>query len=290
MKRTFFAAAAIAVALLVTGCANVQKASEADSEHAKVFSPIADKAVLYIYRDESFGSAIKMPVSVDGVMVGETGPKSFLELAVTPGHHTIMSHTETNPTLDIDTEAGKAYYVWQEVKMGMWAARSLLHRMSDSEGQAGVRKCELLQTMAPAMRMNAAVATPAREAEAPAPAAAEPVAATQTASAPAPVAQPAAAVEAAPATAAVPAAESEGDSAPVAQPAPGGIAALDDRIGKPMFDAAQDVASKHQCERLLRVRSVSGDDARFYSACPGTSTPIEIACHGAACSEAAPQG
>jgi uncharacterized protein YceK len=273
MKRSFFAAAALAVALLVSGCANVQKASKADSEQAKTFAPVGDKAVLYIYRDESFGSAIKMPVSVDGVIVGETGPKSFLQLTVAPGHHTIMSHTETNPTVDIDAKAGQSYYVWQEVKMGMWAARSLLHTMPTGEGQAGVRKCELLQTFAPGMRMAAG------NAASPSPAAAT-------------AAQPGA--EANAAVAAAPVAAGDGDAtqatAVPAQPASGGIAALDDRVSKPMFVAAQDIASKHQCERLLRVRSVDGDDAHFYSACPGSNTPIEIACHGSTCNEAAPQG
>lgn len=292
MKRSFFAAAAIAVALFVSGCASVQKASEADSQQAKTFTPMANKAVLYIYRDETFGSAIKMPVSVDGVIVGETGPKSFLQLAVTPGHHTIMSHTETNPTLDLDAEAGKAYYVWQEVKMGMWAARSLLHRVSNSEGQAGVGKCELLQTLAPALRMNSAAATPA---PAPAMPAAEPETNASPTSAPAPAvaADPAMAPASAPAPAVASTPVSADDdvaATTIAPPASGGIAALDDRVSKPMFNAAQDLASRHQCDRLLRVRDVNGDDAHFYSACPGTSTPIEIACHGAACSEAAPHG
>ncbi|WP_052697588.1 DUF2846 domain-containing protein [Luteibacter yeojuensis] len=265
MKRTFFAAAALAVALLVSGCANVQKASKADSDQAKAFAPVGDKAVLYVYRDESFGSAIKMPVSVDGVIVGETGPKSFLQLTVAPGRHTIVSHTETNPAVTIDAQAGQSYYVWQEVKMGMWAARSLLHTMPAGEGQAGVRKCELLQPFAPGMRTIATTA-PTAPAATGAPVAAAPAAAGDDDATPAAVAP-----------------------AP-AQAAPGGIAALDDRVSKPMFVAAQDIASKHQCERLLRVRSVDGDDAHFFSACPGSSTPIEIACHGSTCNEAPPQG
>ena len=70
----------------------------------------------------------------------------------------------------------------------------------------------------------------------------------------------------------------------------GGLAVLDARVDKAMFESAQDVASRHQCERMLHVRSINGGDARFYSACPGTSTPIEIACNGSHCEEAAPQG
>jgi hypothetical protein len=297
MKRTFFAAAALAVALLVSGCANVQKASQADSQNAKVFKPITDKAVIYVYRDEVIGAAIKMTVSVDGVMAGQTGPKSFLQLAVTPGHHTIVSKAENDATLDIDAEAGKAYYVWQEVKIGIIAARSKLHLMSEGEGQAGVGKCELLKTLAPMFRMDSAATSSAPVAAATPPASVE-TAAPASAPTSAPVADPApaeATAAAAPVAAATPvAAEPAADTAPAAapatQPASGGIAALDDRVSKPMFDAAQDIASMHQCDRLLRVRSIVGDEAHFYSACPGTSTPIEIACHAAACTEAAPHG
>ena len=81
--------------------------------------------------------------------------------------------------------------------------------------------------------------------------------------------------------------------AAVAQDAPAStddIAAHDPRVGKPMFVAAQDVSSLHHCERLLRVRSIEGDDAHFYAACPSGGAPIEIHCNGTNCHEAAPQG
>ncbi len=48
--------------------------------------------------------------------------------------------------LPIDVEAGKSYYVWQEVKMGVMVARSALHLVSADVGQSGIRKCDLLQT------------------------------------------------------------------------------------------------------------------------------------------------
>ncbi|KAF1004585.1 MAG: hypothetical protein GAK28_03962 [Luteibacter sp.] len=68
------------------------------------------------------------------------------------------------------------------------------------------------------------------------------------------------------------------------------IAAHDARVGKPMFVAAQDLSSLHHCERLLRVRSIDGDDAHFYASCPSGGAPIEIHCNGTSCHEAAPQG
>ncbi|SEM39438.1 Protein of unknown function [Luteibacter sp. UNCMF331Sha3.1] len=149
------AAAAIAVVSVLSGCASVQKADRGASDQAKVFAPLTDKGVVYVYRDEILGGAIKMPVKVDDVVAGQTGPKSFLQLALTPGHHTIASLSEKDAALPIDVEAGKTYYVWQEVKMGVMSARSALHLVTADVGKAGVRKCDLLQTESPALRMPA---------------------------------------------------------------------------------------------------------------------------------------
>ncbi|HXP02220.1 MAG TPA: DUF2846 domain-containing protein [Luteibacter sp.] len=147
------AAAAIAAVSLLSGCASVQKADRNASIQAKTFAPLPDKAVVYVYRDELLGGAIKMPVKVDDLVAGQTGPKSFLQLALSPGHHTIASLSEKDVALPIDVEAGKSYYVWQEVKMGVMVARSALHLVSADVGQSGIRKCDLLQTEAPSLRM-----------------------------------------------------------------------------------------------------------------------------------------
>lgn len=74
------------------------------------------------------------------------------------------------------------------------------------------------------------------------------------------------------------------------EPPTGNLAALDSRIGKPMFEAAQNVASAHQCERMLRVRSVDGDNAHFFSRCDSGGAPIEILCNATSCHEGPPQG
>jgi hypothetical protein len=56
-----------------------------------------------------------------------------------------VSKTENDVTLDIDAQPGKNYYVWQEVKMGMFAARSALHLVDETTGEAGVKQCKLIQ-------------------------------------------------------------------------------------------------------------------------------------------------
>jgi hypothetical protein len=277
MKIRHIAVAAIVIACLVSGCANVNKASKDASTQAKTFSPITDKAVVYIYRDEILGAAIKLPVTVDGVMAGETGPKSFLQLALPPGQHTITSVGEKNSTLSLDTQAGQTYYVWQEVKMGIFVARSALHKVDKEKGQDGVRECALLQTAAPALRM------PDGHAMKPVATAASDKPADRVASPP----------STEPAPGDVP---TTSVAAPGAAPvdgsiqAEGGPASLDSRVTVPMFNAAQNLAAIHQCDRMLRVHSVDGDNAHLYSTCPGGGAALEIVCNGASCHEAAPQG
>lgn len=300
MIGKYVASMAIVAVCLLSGCANVVKAGRESSDQAKQFAHVSDKAVLYVYRDEIMGTAIKLPVLVDGVLVGETGPKSFLQLGLAPGKHTIQSVSEVNASVDIDMAAGQDYYVWQEVKMGLFAARSAVHVVNAPVGKAGVMKCDMLVAAVPAMRITPThVMAPETETHA---VEAAPVAPTSASAA---VTVPASAPAITHATA-MPASTMAGSSerataeTPDSDVAPavnavdvmpeGTPAVLDPRVDKPMFVAAQDIASLHQCERLIRVRTVDGNNAHFYSACPGSSTPIEIVCNGASCHEGAPQG
>ncbi|MCH7373293.1 DUF2846 domain-containing protein [Aeromonas sp. MR16] len=43
----------------------------------------------------------------------------------------ISYKSENDATLTLSTEAGKNYYVWQEVKMGLLMARSKLRQISE---------------------------------------------------------------------------------------------------------------------------------------------------------------
>ena len=46
---------------------------------------------------------------------------------------------------DAVKRVGKTYYVWQEVKMGAFAARSALHLVDEQKGEAAVKECKLIQ-------------------------------------------------------------------------------------------------------------------------------------------------
>lgn len=129
---------------LVTGCASMPLASSQDDDQAKKFQAPPERALIYLYRNEIFGAAIPMSVSFDGQMAGQTGPKTFFLWEVGPGPHQLSSHAENVSTVNIDAAPGKTYYVWQEVKMGLFMARSQLQQVDEATGRAGVMECKRL--------------------------------------------------------------------------------------------------------------------------------------------------
>ena len=129
---------------LLSGCASVPMASLEQDTQAKDFSPIPNKAALYIYRNEMFGAAIPMSVSVNGRVLGQTAARTYFRLNLPPGRYSVESHAENVSALQLNTEPGKNYFVWQEVKMGMWMARSQLQQTDETVGRAGVMESKLI--------------------------------------------------------------------------------------------------------------------------------------------------
>ncbi|HWT36997.1 MAG TPA: DUF2846 domain-containing protein [Paraburkholderia sp.] len=141
-KRTVIALS-FASLLVMSGCASVPMGDAQRDSALKTFNAPQDKAAVYVYRNENIGAAVKMDVSLDGKPIGKTAAKTYLYEEVAPGHHQLLSEAENNSTLDFDVVAGKAYYVWQEVKMGIMYARNKLQLVDDQTGQAGVKESKL---------------------------------------------------------------------------------------------------------------------------------------------------
>jgi hypothetical protein len=132
-------------ALFLGGCASVPTATIEKDTAAKTFTVRPGKANIYVYRNESFGGAVKMTLVLDDRVVGDTASKTFALLEVNPGKHILVSKGETDSTLTLNTVAGKNYFVWQEVKMGLMSARSALQLVNDATGRAGVAECKLIE-------------------------------------------------------------------------------------------------------------------------------------------------
>lgn len=144
MKKSIYTLAILGFILMLSGCASVQKESLAVSSKAKQFTPEKELANIYLYRNEVFGGAIRMNVTVDSKLAGATGPMTFFNWKLEPGKHVFKSLTENTAVLTLDVDAGKSYFIWQEVKMGMWAAGSQLHEVTYDTGKEAVLNCDML--------------------------------------------------------------------------------------------------------------------------------------------------
>ncbi|HTL68376.1 MAG TPA: DUF2846 domain-containing protein [Lacunisphaera sp.] len=141
--------------LFFSGCASVPMATTDKDAKSKEFQPLPDRASLYIYRNENFGAAIPMTVSVNKRTLGQTAAKTYFHVTVPPGRYTVESITENVSSVNLSLDAGKNYFVWQEVKMGMWSARSALQLVDDAKGRAGVLQSKQIASTIPDSEFNA---------------------------------------------------------------------------------------------------------------------------------------
>ena len=149
MKKIISLSVVIVIGLAFSGCApKMIKAPLEDDMLAKKFKTNPTKSNIYICRNEFMGSAINMPLTLDGKFIGKTEGRSYFYLTVKPGKHSIQSLTENIQTLLLDTEKNKNYFVWQEVKMGMWAADSKLHKVNENHdfGKKCIISTQMLQS------------------------------------------------------------------------------------------------------------------------------------------------
>jgi len=131
---------------VVSGCATLPMASLEDDALAKRFVTAPDRSLIYLYRNEFFGGAVPFLVSIDGQVAGQTIVYTFFKWDVPPGEHVIKSHSENPPSLLLVTKPGKAHFVRQEIKMGVWMPRSLLYEVSEQEGIAAINECKLVKS------------------------------------------------------------------------------------------------------------------------------------------------
>ncbi|MFH1369520.1 MAG: DUF2846 domain-containing protein [Elusimicrobiota bacterium] len=99
------------------------------------------KARIYVVRSDSLGGLYSMSVRNDGILIGKTGPKGYLSWEREPGKTTITGQAENTSALELDVQKGMAYYVWQEVKMGMIKARNKLQEVTKERGKELLKMC-----------------------------------------------------------------------------------------------------------------------------------------------------
>lgn len=158
--RSFWVLAALAVSLFAGGCASTPRASADLDARAKRFeAPPEGLSRLYIYRNELLGTLAGLDLTVDGRPAGTTKGKTYVIADVPPGPHVVVSEGENTSSLNVSTQAGQSVFIWQEVKMGAFRARSQLALVTPEQGRAGVLESELVESAL--MRKDSVLGAPA---------------------------------------------------------------------------------------------------------------------------------
>jgi S1-C subfamily serine protease len=131
--------------LIISGCATMPTAPLEVGIEAKSFTPNPQKAIIYIYRDERYwGAALSMSINLDNINIGETVGSSFYKVEVEAGLHKVESFSANKARLVLTVEAGKIYFVRQEVKYG---GKSDVYLVKNKEGKEAVEGCELIKAV-----------------------------------------------------------------------------------------------------------------------------------------------
>ncbi len=127
---------------LLAGCASVPMMPETADREAKLFQPIADKSLIYLYRDELLGAGEPITVSLDGRAEGQTASRTYFLWVVSPGAHRILSLSGNRASLDLATEPGHVYFVWQEINLGLFTPGTTLHLVDEGQGRQAIMTCK----------------------------------------------------------------------------------------------------------------------------------------------------
>lgn len=144
LKKTITLIALLA-SVYLTGCASVPMDSVDTDKAKKAFSPPAEgKSGLYIYRNSSFGAALKKTISIDGEIVGESARNTYFYKEIEPGTHELSTESEfSDNKLSIEFQKGVNYFVQQYIKFGAFVGGAALKVVAEEEGKKGVLECNL---------------------------------------------------------------------------------------------------------------------------------------------------
>jgi len=127
------------VSMFFSGCASVPMGDPVRDIELKRFRAPMEKAGVFIYRNEIFGAEVRMDILVDGRDVGSTAARTFVYVELEPGTHLITSKAPSGrDSIELNLTPGSLTFLWQEVKMGGYGARTKIHLVTEEQGKRGV--------------------------------------------------------------------------------------------------------------------------------------------------------
>lgn len=122
------------------GDREVNYAADTDKKTHPLGEQTADKALIYVLRPTMMGNKIQTKLAVDGEWKGVNRGDNYFFFTLTPGKHYFCSRAENRSVVVLQVEAGKTYYLQQEIRMGMMKARNSLAVISEDKAKEKLQK------------------------------------------------------------------------------------------------------------------------------------------------------
>ncbi len=128
-----------AASSLLLGCATPQQLVHFPD--SKKIVEDTGKGRIYVIRPGWTGIGISTDISVDGEIIGSTGPKSYLCWEQAPGNVTISAKADNVSEVEVNVLAGHVYYIVQKLHFGWITTDNQLTVVSEVEGKEALKKC-----------------------------------------------------------------------------------------------------------------------------------------------------
>ncbi len=132
--------------VFITSAKKTPKASQGKDREAKKFIPVADKGIVYIFRDQFIGMAKAFPVILSGVPTGHVKGKTFLRIELPAGRYMLSGDKACKEETSFSVGNGQQLFIEQEMVAGMLKGGYAFHVLGDdAKIRARITNCRLLE-------------------------------------------------------------------------------------------------------------------------------------------------
>ena len=139
----------VVISAMFVGCATVPKADSQSSQSVKQLMPPKEGyASIYVYRSNALtGSMLKKDIWIDGECLGESSRGVFFHKEVLGNQkHVVSTESEFSPNhLELNTEAGKQYFIQQYIKMGVVVGGANLKEVDAVKGKEAITQYDFIK-------------------------------------------------------------------------------------------------------------------------------------------------
>lgn len=130
------------IAVLLAGCAQLPPTPQ--DIQAKKFETVPDKAVIYLVRDHPDFSDRAATIWLGDAAMITTYPGTYFRWEVAPGTHRITGYGADIGTITLHAEAGRIYYVQQQLSPFLRYPQSYFYLVSEPYGRSAVMRAVLV--------------------------------------------------------------------------------------------------------------------------------------------------